>query len=105
MSDYTGEKLKDLRKRARLSQMQVVALTGITETTIYNAESNKRHPRSATLEKLLNLYAIRIAKYERLSKVWPDGGPVSEVGMVKGNRVAVRDDKKKSPSRITGVGI
>src|SRR5271166_961717 len=105
MSEYTGEKLKDLRKRARLSQMQVVALTGVTETTIHNAEHNKRRPQNATLEKLLNLYAIRIAKYERLSKVWPDGGPVPEDGMVKGDRAAVRGDKKKSPPRVAGVGI
>ena len=71
---YSGAKLRNLRKRALLTQMDVVDLTGISETTIHYLEHDLRRPQSHTLDKLLNLYAIRIARLEKMDQMWgPDG--------------------------------
>ena len=78
--DYSGERLKALRKRAMLTQKQVVELTGITSMTIYNLENGKRRPYTRTLEKLLNLYAIRIQYWKNANKVFEEntnGGSLS----------------------------
>ena len=58
LQDYSGPRLKQLRKRARLTQMQVVKETGVSEATICYLERGDRKPQSKTLEKLLSLYAI-----------------------------------------------
>ena len=71
---YPGKKLRNLRKRANLTQMQVVELTGISETTLHYLEHGLRRPQTKTLEKLLSLYAIRIIRLEKLEQIWgPDG--------------------------------
>ena len=55
LQSYSGEKLKSLRKRAMLTQMQVVELTGVSEGTICYLEKGVRIPQTKTLEKLLSL--------------------------------------------------
>ena len=74
LNSYPGPKLRNLRKRALLTQMQVVELTGISETTIHNAEHELRRPQTQTLDKLLNLYAIRIARLEKMERLWGADG-------------------------------
>lgn len=71
---YPGKKLRNLRKRANLTQMQVVELTGISETTINYLEHGRRRPQTATLETLLNLYAIRITRLEKMERIWGEDG-------------------------------
>jgi transcriptional regulator with XRE-family HTH domain len=66
---YSGPELKSLRKRSRLTQMQVVAMTGVCEATIVSAENGSRVPHDATREKLLKLYRKRIQYWNRLDKV------------------------------------
>ena len=90
---YPGEKLRALRKRARLSQEQVKELTGIYCETLRDLEHDRRQPQSGTLERLLNLYAIRIKKFEHYEQIWA-GTPqaaaarsVSSPGVVKGDGV------------------
>jgi transcriptional regulator with XRE-family HTH domain len=72
LQEYPGPKLRELRKRARLTQMQVVELTGVSEATICYLERGDRRPQSRTLEKLLNLYAIRIQYWKNLDKVFKE---------------------------------
>jgi transcriptional regulator with XRE-family HTH domain len=74
LNAYPGKKLRNLRRRANLTQMQVVNLTGVSETTIHYLEHDLRKPQTATLEKLLNLYAIRITRLEKMERIWGDDG-------------------------------
>lgn len=74
LNSYPGSKLRNLRKRALLTQMQVVELTGICETTIHYLEHNIRRPQTRTLDKLLNLYAIRISRLEKMEHLWGADG-------------------------------
>jgi transcriptional regulator with XRE-family HTH domain len=74
LNSYPGPKLRNLRQRALLTQMQVVELTGISETTIHYLEHGLRRPQTQTLEKLLGLYAMRISRLEKMERLWgPDG--------------------------------
>ncbi|MDE2099401.1 MAG: helix-turn-helix domain-containing protein [Patescibacteria group bacterium] len=79
LNSYPGKKLRNLRHRANLTQMQVVKLTGISETTIHYLEHGLRRPRTQTLERLLNLYAIRITRIEKLEKIWGEDGLQGEM--------------------------
>jgi transcriptional regulator with XRE-family HTH domain len=92
---YPGAKLRNLRKRALLTQMDVVDLTGISETTIHYLEHDLRRPQSHTLDKLLSLYSIRITRLEKMDQMWgedgkqnrqaADGRPVQQVEGLAGN--------------------
>jgi transcriptional regulator with XRE-family HTH domain len=66
--DYSGDKLRSLRKRARLSQQQVAKLSKVSEAAIWYLEQGKRKPHTRTLERLLNLYAIRIQYWNNLEQ-------------------------------------
>jgi transcriptional regulator with XRE-family HTH domain len=90
---YSGTKLRNLRKRALLTQMQVVELTGVSETTIHYLEHGLRRPQTQTLEKLLNLYAIRISRLEKMERIWGDDGLQNK----QGDPCQV---KSASPSRL-----
>lgn len=74
LNAYPGKKLRNLRKRANLTQMQVVELTGVSETTIHYLEHDLRKPQTKTLETLLNLYAIHILRIEKRERIWGDDG-------------------------------
>ena len=76
-ANYPPEKLKKLRIRSMLTQGQVVELTGICVDTLVSAEKGHRRPRTSTLEKLLNLYAIRIQTLERIANVLDSEPPFS----------------------------
>ncbi len=67
--NYPPKKLVALRVRAMLTQDQVVELTGLHINTITNVEKGRRRPRTETLTKLLNLYAVRIQNLERIANV------------------------------------
>ena len=67
--DYTGPRLKQLRRRARLTQMQVVQMCGVSETAICYLERGDRKPQTRTLQKLLNLYAQRIQYWNELGQI------------------------------------
>ena len=67
---YSGEKLRSLRKRALLTQMQVVEITGIAEATIHRLEKEIGRPQTKTLETLLNLYTVRIQRFEKMERIW-----------------------------------
>jgi transcriptional regulator with XRE-family HTH domain len=74
LNRYPGSKLRNLRKRALLTQMQVVELTGVSETTIHYLEHDLRLPQTQTLNKLLNLYALRIQRLEHMEQIFGEDG-------------------------------
>jgi transcriptional regulator with XRE-family HTH domain len=67
-NEYTGARLKELRKRARLTQTRVYKLCGVTSTCVGYLEQGKHKPQYETLQKLLNLYAQRIKSIEQLDQ-------------------------------------
>jgi transcriptional regulator with XRE-family HTH domain len=100
LSSYPPAKIKALRKRAMLSQMQVVELTGVTETTLKNWESGRRRPQTEKLEKVLNLYAIKIQKLEHYDQIWGTDGlqrPTPKNGVASGNGTHRSGDRPKQP--------
>ena len=66
--EFSRERLRKLRKRARLSQRQVVELSRVSEATLYRLESDHSRPYTTTLEKLLNLYQIRISYWKNMGQ-------------------------------------
>jgi transcriptional regulator with XRE-family HTH domain len=75
--NYPPKKLASLRVRAMLTQDQVVELTGLTIQTILNVEKGHTRPRTDTLTRLLNLYAVRIQNLERIANVLDSEPPFS----------------------------
>lgn len=67
-SVYTGPELKALRRRAMLTQRDVVRMTGICETTIIYMERGVTNPHVATISKVLTLYAEKITEVEKKFK-------------------------------------
>ncbi|MFZ3343338.1 MAG: helix-turn-helix transcriptional regulator [Terriglobales bacterium] len=68
LADYSGPRLKSLRNKARLTQMQVAEQAGVSETTLCYLEKGDRRPQGRTLQKLLTLYAQRIQYWEGLDR-------------------------------------
>jgi hypothetical protein len=52
----------------------VKELTGVHISTIQYLEYSQRRPQTATLDKLLNLYAMRIKKLEHYDQLWGEDG-------------------------------
>ena len=65
-----GERLKEYRKAAGLTQWEVHAATGISPATLSRWECGGSKPSAEQLEMLLALYN------EKLSKLYPDYVPV-----------------------------
>jgi transcriptional regulator with XRE-family HTH domain len=49
---YIGERLRDLRKRALMSQRELAKRSGVGVTTIVRIERNQVEPQGRTLRKL-----------------------------------------------------
>jgi transcriptional regulator with XRE-family HTH domain len=49
---YIGDKLRDLRKRAMLTQPQLAEKSGVGVTTIVRIERNQVEPQGRTIRKL-----------------------------------------------------
>jgi DNA-binding XRE family transcriptional regulator len=49
---YIGDKLRDLRKRALMSQRELARRSGVGVTTIVRIERNQVEPQGATIRKL-----------------------------------------------------
>jgi transcriptional regulator with XRE-family HTH domain len=72
LHDYSGERLKAMRKRARLTQEEASRLTGVCENTISRGEAGRNRPQTGTLDKLCNLYAIRIQQLRNQEGVFKE---------------------------------
>lgn len=53
-----GNNLKTLRKRNRLSQIELATLTGVTERTIYNYENDIKTPKQNTMVQLADILGV-----------------------------------------------
>ncbi len=59
---YIGERLRDLRKRALMSQRELAKRSGVGVTTIVRIERNQVEPHGSTIRKLAE--ALGIDPYE-----------------------------------------
>ena len=94
LNRYPGAKLRNLRRRAMLTQVEVVNLTGIAESTLYYLERGSRRAQSATLKTLLTLYSVHISRLEHMERLWGEdglekgesgGGPVPPARVAQGD--------------------
>ena len=75
LQEFSGEKLRSLRKRARLTQKQVVELAGVSEACIIYLEKGTRMPQTKTLHKILSLYSMQIQYWKNLNAVLQEKEP------------------------------
>jgi transcriptional regulator with XRE-family HTH domain len=61
---YIGDKLRDMRKRALLTQQQLADKSGVGVTTIIRIERNQVEPHARTIRKLAE--ALGVEPYELL---------------------------------------
>ena len=59
---YIGERLRDLRKRALMSQRELAKRSGVGVTTIVRIERNQVEPHGSTIRKLAE--ALGVGPYE-----------------------------------------
>ncbi len=59
---YIGKRLRDLRKRALMSQRELAKRSGVGVTTIVRIERNQVEPHGSTIRKLAE--ALGIEPYE-----------------------------------------
>ena len=55
---YIGERLRDLRKRALMSQRELAKRSGVGVTTIVRIERNQVEPQGATIRKLAEALGV-----------------------------------------------
>ena len=67
---YIGDKLRDTRKRALLTQQQLADKSGVGVTTIIRIERNQVEPQARTIRKLAE--ALGVEPHELLKG--DDGG-------------------------------
>src|SRR5271156_1352354 len=86
-TNYPPDKLKSLRIRSLLTVREVKELTGISNPTIINSENGHHKMQKRLLDKLLTLYATRIARLEKMERIWdgPLSGQVQSPGVVERN--------------------
>src|SRR6185437_791266 len=98
--DYSGERLRSLRKRSRLTQAEVLKLTGISEATLCYLERGTRKAQTNTLQKLLNLYAMKIQYWNNVEKVFeenPNGSIPSQATVRPGSSGV---DPVRTPQKV-----
>lgn len=89
-TNYPPDKLKTLRIRALLTQSDVHSLTGLSFVSLIKAEKGRSRLQKRNLDKLLTLYATRIARLEKMERIWdgPISGPIQPTRMVERNGAA-----------------
>jgi transcriptional regulator with XRE-family HTH domain len=55
---YIGDRLRDLRKRALLTQMELADKSGVGVTTIIRIERNQVEPQGSTIRKLARALSV-----------------------------------------------
>jgi transcriptional regulator with XRE-family HTH domain len=55
---YIGDRLRDLRKRALLTQKQLAEKSGVGVTTIIRIERNQVEPHGSTIRKLAEALSV-----------------------------------------------
>jgi transcriptional regulator with XRE-family HTH domain len=59
---YIGDRLRDIRKRALLTQQELADKSGVGVTTIIRIENNQVEPHGSTIRKLAE--ALGVEPYE-----------------------------------------
>ena len=59
---YIGDRLRDMRKRALLTQQELAEKSGVGVTTIIRIENNQVEPHGSTIRKLAE--ALSVEPYE-----------------------------------------
>ncbi len=78
----TGEKIRDARKTAQLTQKALSELCGIAEPTIRRYEADKLHPKIQTLQKIadaLGVDVFSLADFDTATKMIEDDMNQKEV--------------------------
>src|SRR5271156_2440494 len=91
-TNYPPDKLKTLRIRALLTQSDVHSLTGLSFVSLIKAEKGRSRLQKRNLDKLLTLYATRIARLEKMERIWD--GPS---GQVQSPRMVERNGPGRGP--------
>jgi transcriptional regulator with XRE-family HTH domain len=55
---YIGDKLRDIRKRALLTQQELADKSGVGVTTIIRIENNQVEPQGRTIRKLAEALSV-----------------------------------------------
>jgi transcriptional regulator with XRE-family HTH domain len=63
---YIGDRLRDLRKRALLTQKELASKSGVGVTTIIRIERNQVEPHGSTIRKLAE--ALEVEPQELVSR-------------------------------------
>src|SRR5271156_6774945 len=92
-TNYPPDKLKSLRIRSLLTQSDVQSLTGLSFVSLIKAEKGRSRLQKRNLDKLLTLYATRIARIEKMERIWD--GPLT--GQVQSPRVVERNGSARGP--------
>ena len=56
---YIGDKLREIRKRALLTQQQLADKSGVGVTTIIRVERNQVEPQARTIRKLAKALGVK----------------------------------------------
>ena len=70
---YPPEKLRELRRRALLTQADVERMTRISRRSVIKLERGHTRPRYSTLSRLLTLYGTCINTIEQRERTWGTG--------------------------------
>lgn len=76
MSEF-AKKLKELRKKNKITQKELANTLNVTQNAVFNWENEKCEPNMDTLIKLANFFDVSIdyltmGKAELLTKVWDE---------------------------------
>lgn len=97
-----GERLKEMRVSARLSQRQLAEKAGVPHAQISHVENNKISPSVATLRKILSGLGIGMGDFFEPERVPPKGPFFGETELLDlTSRVAGNDEKDSSGGRLT----
>lgn len=95
-----GEVLRDLRRRYRVSQAQLSAISGVSERTVRNLENRTIvSPRTSTLMAMASALELPPAEVEELLRAWDDvrvGPPFAEASVGQQMHAAMREQLLRS---------
>lgn len=103
----TGEKIRDARKTAQLTQKALSELCGIAEPTIRRYEADKLHPKIQTLQKIADALGVSVTEFlggELLSTV-PTCELVEELEKRAGVETTIAEPYQDVQVKVNGPAI
>jgi predicted nucleotidyltransferase/DNA-binding XRE family transcriptional regulator len=102
---FAGELLREARRRARLSQVEVARRAGVTQSVVSAYESGRREPSLATLRRLVAATGLELAIRirDRASLSSPLSGPLGRrVGQHRDEVTRLAAQRGASNVRVFG---